>query len=306
MRTWLRAEWDRVAGFGLILLGALFLYFGYRGVRTSPFLAEELAYIASGGLGGLFCLGFGVGLLLSADLHDEWYKLDRIEAAIRGESLPDATTILNLLGGENADDTGSSRSGRRTSSSSPAGRPSQVTAAVALDGAGAGQPAAGTVTLAMDWGRTHRTRAVAILALTLLLPLMVSAFGWRRASTTADLNVATEGLILAAVGTAIALAAVAGYAFWLRARLVAREGRLFRDYLLGHGLARRRRDDESPNAPVLEDAERNGSIGDDVVIAPGLQRFHRPGCPAVTGIEVTTVARTAIPDDRSPCGICGA
>ena len=81
--TWLRSEWDRVAGYGLVLLGALFLLLGYHGVKTSPFLAEELAYIASGGLGGIFCLGLGVGLLLSADLHDEWRKLDRIEGQLR-------------------------------------------------------------------------------------------------------------------------------------------------------------------------------------------------------------------------------
>jgi len=85
--TWLRSEWDRVAGYGLVLLGALFLLLGYHGVKTSPFLAEELAFIASGGLGGIFCLGLGVGLLLSADLHDEWRKLDRIEAAIREQGM---------------------------------------------------------------------------------------------------------------------------------------------------------------------------------------------------------------------------
>lgn len=303
MWTWLRAEWDRVAGFGLILLGAVVLYLGYRGVRTSPFLAEELAYIASGGLGGLFCLGFGVGLLLSADLHDEWYKLDRIEAAIRGESLPDATTILNLRASEEADDRGS-RTNRRTSSA--AGRTSQVTAAVALDAARAGQPAAGSLALGMNWGRTHRPPAVALLALMLLLPLMLSTAGWRRASTTADLNVATDGLVLAAIGTVIALAAVAGYTFWLRARLVTRESRVFRDYLLRHGLAQLRGEEERPASPVPDPAERNGSIGDKVVVAPGLRRFHRPACPAVAGIEVTTVARTALPDGHSACGICGA
>ena len=93
-RTWLRAEWDRVAGFGLIALGGLLLLLGYLGVRGTPFTTEALAYIASGGLGGIFCLGLGVGLLLSADLHDEWLKLDRIEAALRGAPLPDPNDVL--------------------------------------------------------------------------------------------------------------------------------------------------------------------------------------------------------------------
>jgi hypothetical protein len=80
---WLRAEWDRVAGFGLVGLGALLLVLGYDGVSRSPYVAQQLAYIVSGGLGGIFCLGFGSVLLVGADLHDDWRRLDRIEAAIR-------------------------------------------------------------------------------------------------------------------------------------------------------------------------------------------------------------------------------
>ncbi len=86
--AWVRTEWDRVAGVALIVLGAVLLGFGYHGVSNSPYVAEELAYIVSGGLGGLFCLGVGAGLLISADLHDEWRKLERLEAAIRGERAP--------------------------------------------------------------------------------------------------------------------------------------------------------------------------------------------------------------------------
>ncbi|MCA1845634.1 MAG: hypothetical protein LC792_21055, partial [Actinobacteria bacterium] len=94
LSTWLRAEWDRVAGFGLVGLGALFILLGYLGVRNSPFVAEQMAYIASGGIGGLFCLGFGVGLLLTADLHDEWRKLDRLEAELRGDEVPEPEADL--------------------------------------------------------------------------------------------------------------------------------------------------------------------------------------------------------------------
>lgn len=79
----LRAEWDRALGWSSIGLGAVCLLLGYRGVSNSVFVAKELAYVVSGGLGGLFLLGLGIGLLLSADLRDEWHKLDRIEAAIR-------------------------------------------------------------------------------------------------------------------------------------------------------------------------------------------------------------------------------
>jgi hypothetical protein len=81
--TWLRSEWDRALGFGLIVAGAVALVLGYIGVSDSPYVAEEIAYIVSGGIGGLFLLGVGASLLMSADLKDEWRKLDRIEAILR-------------------------------------------------------------------------------------------------------------------------------------------------------------------------------------------------------------------------------
>lgn len=84
-RRWLRMEWDRVAGFGLIGLGALFVVMAWFGVSDSPYLAEQLSFITSGGIGGLFLLGAGATLLHVADVHDEWRKLDRIEQAIRSD-----------------------------------------------------------------------------------------------------------------------------------------------------------------------------------------------------------------------------
>ena len=83
LKTWLRAEWDRVAGYTLIGLGALCLLLGYLGVSDSPYVAEGLSYVMSGGIGGLFLLGAGATLLITADLHDGWRKLDRVEQALR-------------------------------------------------------------------------------------------------------------------------------------------------------------------------------------------------------------------------------
>src|SRR3954469_7278463 len=87
LAKWLRAEWDRAAAVALVILGIVFVAVGYNGVSNSPYVAEELAYLASGAVGGLFLLGCGATLWLSADLHDEWRKLDRTEAAIRGEQV---------------------------------------------------------------------------------------------------------------------------------------------------------------------------------------------------------------------------
>jgi hypothetical protein len=296
LKTWLRAEWDRIAGFGLILLGVVLLFLGYQGVQETAFLAEQLAYIASGGLGGLFSLGLGVGLLLSADLHDEWYKLDRIEAAIRGEPLPDSTTVLDLMG-DNA-------TGTHPVPSREASR-QMLNASVPVDPGRSG-PAGVTGTplaLAMDWRATHRVKAVGLLALVLLLPLTLSTAGWRRASTTADLDVATEGLAMAIAGTVIALALITGYNLWLRIRVVRREGAVFRGYLLERGLAKVRQAD---GAPAGEIGLRDGTADGRVVVAAGLGRFHRAACPVLAGLDTSTVERAQVDAGLSGCGICGA
>jgi hypothetical protein len=89
---WLRAEWDRILGFSLVVLGAVMVFAGYQGVSGSPFVADQLSYLMSGGIIGLFLLGTGATFILLADLHDEWRKLDRVEMQLRraaGSARPD-------------------------------------------------------------------------------------------------------------------------------------------------------------------------------------------------------------------------
>src|SRR5258705_294048 len=85
---WLRTEWDRILGFGLIGLGAVFVVLAYFGVSDSPYLAQQLSFITSGGIGGLFLLGAGATLLHTADVHDGGRKLDGIERALRAGEPP--------------------------------------------------------------------------------------------------------------------------------------------------------------------------------------------------------------------------
>ena len=82
VRLLLRAERDRAIAYALIVAGAIGVLVCWIGVSGTPFVADQLSYIASGGIGGLFLLAFGLSLLVSADHHDEWRKLDRIEAAL--------------------------------------------------------------------------------------------------------------------------------------------------------------------------------------------------------------------------------
>ena len=87
---WARTQWDRVGAWFLIALGGLFIVVGWVRVGREALTAQQIPYIISGGIGGLFLLGLGAMLWLSADLRDEWRKLDAIERQRRVE--PDASS----------------------------------------------------------------------------------------------------------------------------------------------------------------------------------------------------------------------
>jgi hypothetical protein len=78
-KQWLRKNPDRVGAWLAIALGAVALFIGWQGASTTEYPAEQLPYILSGGIGGVLLVGIGATLLISADLRDEWRKLDRIE-----------------------------------------------------------------------------------------------------------------------------------------------------------------------------------------------------------------------------------
>jgi hypothetical protein len=76
---YLRVQWDRVAAWVCVAGGAVALLMGYAGVSDTLSNADQIPYVVSGGLVGIFLLGLGALLWLSADLRDEWRKLDEIE-----------------------------------------------------------------------------------------------------------------------------------------------------------------------------------------------------------------------------------
>jgi hypothetical protein len=61
---------------------------GIHGVRHAADIVDEISYLVSGGIGAVFLLGAGATLLLSADLHDDFRKLDRVEEKL--EAIHDA------------------------------------------------------------------------------------------------------------------------------------------------------------------------------------------------------------------------
>jgi hypothetical protein len=80
---WVRTQWDRAAAIVLVIAGVVSLILGYIGVSGSTLPTEQLPYLSSDGLFGIFALGVAATLWLSADLRDEWRKLDEIHRELR-------------------------------------------------------------------------------------------------------------------------------------------------------------------------------------------------------------------------------
>jgi hypothetical protein len=98
---WLRVQWDRALAVTVVAAGVLALIVGWTGISDEVFAARQLPYLLSGGIGGLFLLGAGATLWLSADLRDEWHQLRRIEERMAGTqetpvpSHPPVTGLVN-------------------------------------------------------------------------------------------------------------------------------------------------------------------------------------------------------------------
>jgi hypothetical protein len=82
--TYLRHQWDRVGAWVAVIAGAVALILGWIGASGQLVPAGQIPYVISGGLGGIFLLGLGAVLWLSADLRDEWRQLHDISRKLDG------------------------------------------------------------------------------------------------------------------------------------------------------------------------------------------------------------------------------
>ncbi len=73
----LRAQWDeaRCSAVVATFAGAVLLIVGWYHVADTGFVAKQMPYLISEGLGGVFLLGLGGMVWLSADLRDQWREL---------------------------------------------------------------------------------------------------------------------------------------------------------------------------------------------------------------------------------------
>lgn len=79
----LRTHWDRSAALACAIGAVVALTVGWVRLSGTPYVAEQLVYLLSGGVAAVILTGFAVALWLSADLRDEWRQLDSIDAALR-------------------------------------------------------------------------------------------------------------------------------------------------------------------------------------------------------------------------------
>jgi hypothetical protein len=75
-------QWDRVGGLVVGLAGLGVLIAGCVGVSAAAGTRDQLSYLISGGMLGLFLLAVGCTLWLSADLRDAFRKVDRLQASV--------------------------------------------------------------------------------------------------------------------------------------------------------------------------------------------------------------------------------
>ena len=77
-----KQQWDRVLAIGAALVGLVLLVVGWVAVSDTAVVAEQIPYLASMCVGGIIAFGVATTLWISADLRDEWAKLDDIYQAV--------------------------------------------------------------------------------------------------------------------------------------------------------------------------------------------------------------------------------
>lgn len=103
----IKQQWDRALALLAAAVGALALVLGWVGVSGVSLVTQQIPYLISGAVVGLVAFGVASTLWISADLRDEWAKLDDIyravtdlpAAAVDGPGAVDLTQERATVGG---------------------------------------------------------------------------------------------------------------------------------------------------------------------------------------------------------------
>jgi hypothetical protein len=84
LRLIIRSQWDRAVALFAAVVAAIALLLGWLGVATTSFPAEQVPYVVSGGIGGVLLMALAATLWISADVRDEWRKLNELSSKLDG------------------------------------------------------------------------------------------------------------------------------------------------------------------------------------------------------------------------------
>jgi hypothetical protein len=91
-----RTQWDRAGAAALVAAGLIALLLGWIGMSGTVLTFQQLPYLLSGGLLGFSLITVGAALWLSADVRDEWRKIDRLEAAFDRAAGTESSPVVVL------------------------------------------------------------------------------------------------------------------------------------------------------------------------------------------------------------------
>ena len=87
----IKQQWDRALALVAAAIGVVALLLGWIGVSGAALVTQQIPYLVSGAAVGLVAFGAASTLWISADLRDEWAKLDDIRRAVTGPAAEQTT-----------------------------------------------------------------------------------------------------------------------------------------------------------------------------------------------------------------------
>jgi hypothetical protein len=309
--TVLRSQWDRVLGGALIVVGFVALIIGYHGVSTSAYVADELSYVVSGGIGGLFLLGVGGALLLTADLHDEWRKLDRIEEAIRSAGLPVEETWAERelrSVGVAADPPTEVRPARGKAAVASTRAPSQRVTARTSPSPKGGTGVSMQATPGPLSPSVHAMPATVSDSLRItmggaLLGFVGLLFAYTKTANVAQARPAIEATAGACVAVVFLGVVVAMTTMQLKRRITLRQVDLLRPWIALANAGGR-----STTAPTSAPDRGPAQPTAELLVVAGGHYAHRSGCPMLdaggASATIKAVSSSKLPAGVTLCGLC--
>jgi len=128
------------------------------------------------------------------------------------------------------------------------------------------------------------------LGIGMLLAVAVLFGSWAKASGVDQPKPALAAVAVAIFGLVLVALGAVGSTLTVKRHVQLRKARLFSPWL----------------APVETAAADTPLAAGALVVAPGLTRYHRAGCPSVAGLAVRSLERRNIPSGLEPCHLCDA